>query len=157
ELIDRLGAIAGLAPDQDPRVQRSYLYSTELVGRDVERKGLGERLNHAIVGRGGGALIEGASGLGKSFLLEDFAQKARVAGAHVIVVRARAHPGPLGAWSALLHEVRLAHAQSVVSASPGTRSEEPFIRFARTQPLVLAIDDLHEADPDSLLAYAGLA
>lgn len=157
ELIDRLGAIAGLVPDQDPRVQRSYLYSTELVGRDAERKALAEHLKRASAGRGGGALIEGAPGLGKSFLLEDIAQKARVAGAHVIVVRARAQRGPLGVWSALLHEVRLAQAPSARSAASESQSHEPILRFAERKPLVLAIDDLHEADPDSLLRYADLA
>ena len=38
EVMDCLGAIAGLAPDQDQRVQRSYLYSAEVVGRDAERR-----------------------------------------------------------------------------------------------------------------------
>ena len=90
EVMDRLGAIAGLASDEDQRVQRSYLYSAEVVGRDAERKALGARLEQALSSRGGGALIEGGQGLGKSFLVEDLAQRARVAGARVLVVnRAR--------------------------------------------------------------------
>ncbi|HEY6878687.1 MAG TPA: serine/threonine-protein kinase, partial [Polyangiales bacterium] len=104
EVIDRLGAIAELAPDEDQRVQRSYLHAAEVAGRDSERALLEDKLKHALSGRGSGVLIEGAAGMGKTFLLEDIARQARMAGARVITVNARAHNGPYSTWSALLRE-----------------------------------------------------
>ncbi len=71
EVMDRLGAIAGIPPEHDLRVQHSYLHGARVVGRDAERKQLQARLSHYPAGGVGGVLIEGASGLGKTFLLED--------------------------------------------------------------------------------------
>ncbi|HEY6881900.1 MAG TPA: serine/threonine-protein kinase, partial [Polyangiales bacterium] len=154
EVIDRLGAIAGLAPDQDLRVQRSYLYSAEVIGRDLERKLLDDQLKQVLAGRGGGALIAGAPGQGESFLLEDVAQRARLAGARVVVVHARAHRGAFGAWSALVREVSL-QVDGTAPAEPN--SDAVFFRAAEAMPLVLAIEDIDEVDSDSLAAFAALA
>ncbi|HEY6880785.1 MAG TPA: protein kinase [Polyangiales bacterium] len=156
EVIDRLGAIAGLPPDQDQRVQRSYLYSAEVVARELERKLLDEQLGHAVAGRGGGALIDGAAGLGKTFLLEDFVQRARVAGARVIVANARAHRDELGTWSALVREAT-SQAGTARPSSAETGADDMFFQLASSAPLLLAIEDLHEADTESVNAFAALA
>ncbi|HEY6878021.1 MAG TPA: protein kinase [Polyangiales bacterium] len=156
EVIDRLGAIAGLAPDQDQRIQRSYLYSADVIGRDGERKQLDELFRHALSVGGGGALIAGAPGQGKTFLLEDFAQRARVAGARVIIAHARTQRASSSAWSALVREACV-HASIEESRAPDADGDAVFFRLAESAPLVLAIEDLHEADSDSLNAYAALA
>ncbi|HEY6878068.1 MAG TPA: protein kinase [Polyangiales bacterium] len=156
EVIDRLGAIAGLAPDQDQRVQRSYLYSAEVIGRDHERAQLEDKLQQASSGRGGGVLITGAPGQGKSFLLNDMAQRARVAGARVLFVNALAHGGTLGVWSALVREASV-HVGNAPSPKDREASEAVFFRLAESAPLVLAIEDLQHADSDSIASCVALA
>lgn len=155
EVIDRLSAIANLAPDHDQQVLSSYLFTRDVVGRDAERATLEEKLRQALEGRGGAVVIEGAAGLGKSHLLEDIAHKARLSGARVLAVNARTHPAPLGSFTALVREAQLVEGTNVGSAH--TPTKKVFIRCAQTRPLVLAIDELHEADSESLVAFAALA
>ncbi|HEY6881281.1 MAG TPA: protein kinase, partial [Polyangiales bacterium] len=157
EVIDRLEAIAGLTPDQDQRVQRSYLHGAQLVGRDSERNQLGEHLQRALAGRGGVALIVGATGQGKSVVLEDLTQRARLAGARVIVARAHAQSGPFAVWTALLREANQQAGIAQPSLAAQSGDDTAVHRLASTAPLVLAIEDLHEADVDSVAAYAALA
>lgn len=183
EVMDRLGAIAGIAPDYDQRVQRSYLHGAQLVGRDSERAQLEARISLAFLGTGGGILIEGASGLGKSFLLDDTLQRARLSGAHVIYVRARTYPSALGAWSAIVREAEamlsgsgpaaddeapspIANAAQTAPRSPSRNQaasawelgpDSPLHKLAADAPLVVAIDDLHEADTDTIVACSALA
>jgi len=137
EVMDRLGAIAGIAPDYDERVQRSYLHGAQLVGRDAERQWLTARLNQAFEGGGNGVLIEGPSGLGKSSLLEDILRRARLAGARVVSVRARTQPNSLSVWTEIMRESALGPA--AVAWKPG--SDTPILKLAPLAPLVLAIDD----------------
>jgi hypothetical protein len=59
-----------------------------LVGRDIERDVLRDRLPAAGQGQGGTVLISGEAGIGKSALLADFAADAGVAGATVLTGRA---------------------------------------------------------------------
>ncbi|HEY6881729.1 MAG TPA: AAA family ATPase, partial [Polyangiales bacterium] len=152
EVIDRLEVIAGLTPDRDPRVLRSYLQSAVAIGRDAQRRVLHDTLRQALAGSSRGVLIEGTPGLGKSLMLKELEQQARVGGARVLSVHAHAHAGALGLWSALMSE------------AGGTRTEraslptgpEALLALAETTPLVVCIEDLHEADTESLAALLGL-
>lgn len=181
EVMDRLGAIAGIPPDYDERVQRSYLYGAQLVGREAERQQLEARFSQALTG-GAGVVIEGASGLGKTCLLEDTLQRARLAGARIISVRARAHPNALGVWSEIVRESeKMLFGPHVAAGKEATgkiartsllprplsrgqsmppwelEPDTPMHELASQAPLVLAVDDLHEADTDSIVAYSALA
>ncbi|HEY6881516.1 MAG TPA: protein kinase, partial [Polyangiales bacterium] len=153
EVIDRLEAIAGLTPDADPRVLRSYLQSTVMVGRDAQRKLVEDKLKQALAGRATGVLIEGTTGLGKSLLLSELDQQARMAGARVLTVHARAHTGALGVWAALLRESSTYEAPSKTMSA----AADALLELSSTTPVVVAIEDLQEADTDSLAALLNLA
>jgi class 3 adenylate cyclase/tetratricopeptide (TPR) repeat protein len=58
-----------------------------MVGRDVEFGRLADRLTEAIAGRGGLVTIIGEPGIGKTRMLEELAERARQAGAHVLFGR----------------------------------------------------------------------
>ncbi|HEY6881013.1 MAG TPA: AAA family ATPase, partial [Polyangiales bacterium] len=154
--MDSLAAIAGLPPDEDQNVQRSYLHTT-VVGRDAERSALNDRLSSMLSGRGGAALIEGESGLGKSALLDDALQTARLAGAIVLTANARAHSGALGVWSALLEQAAEKLGLAGAPAARGSLPEALFLTLEQSKPVVLAIEELHEADQDSVAMCANFA
>ncbi|HEY6879463.1 MAG TPA: serine/threonine-protein kinase, partial [Polyangiales bacterium] len=156
EVMDRLAAIAGLPPDEDQRVQRSYLHTT-VVGRDAELSRLRERLTAMLSGRGSGALIEGETGLGKSALLEEIAQAARLAGACVLSANARTRSGALGLWSSLAEQAAQLLGVTVRPSMSGSSPEAVFLELQDSRPVVIAIEDLHDADQDSVAACANLA
>jgi hypothetical protein len=54
------------------------------VGRVAERRVLNERLHSLLRGEGSAVLLEGEAGIGKSHLLTDFAEHARLVGARVL-------------------------------------------------------------------------
>jgi serine/threonine protein kinase len=68
--------------------RESFLQAAELVGRDEELARLSAMLDEAMVGRGGGALVGGESGVGKTRLLDELRTRALVDG--VVVIRGQA-------------------------------------------------------------------
>jgi tetratricopeptide (TPR) repeat protein len=111
EVIDRLGAIAGLAPIPQIEVTHGYLSSAAMVGRHVEVDVLRRRLSKAKTGHGGAILVEGPSGRGKSRLLREMGLEAQVAGTVVLAADgADAGRGPYGVLRAL--------ARAVIAALP---------------------------------------
>ncbi|HEY6878887.1 MAG TPA: protein kinase [Polyangiales bacterium] len=157
EVIDRLEAIAGLTPDQDSRVLRSYLHSRVVVARDAEQTLLTDKLKRALSGRASGVLIEGTTGLGKSLLLSGLEQQARMMGARVLTVHARAHKGALGVWSAILRELGGHDLEPADATRSLPSSADALLELSVTTPLAVTIEDLQEADTDSLAALLSLA
>jgi tetratricopeptide (TPR) repeat protein len=87
EVIERLMAVAELAPADGPSAARWHLLSTPtLIGREQELVQLRQQLASAVRGRGGVSIVEGPSGLGKSRMLQAFGLDARLLGATVIHV-----------------------------------------------------------------------
>jgi tetratricopeptide (TPR) repeat protein len=68
--------------------RESFLQAAELVGRDAELGELSEMLTAAMTGRGGGALVGGESGVGKSRMLDELRVQALVDG--MVVLRGQA-------------------------------------------------------------------
>ena len=68
--------------------RESFLQAAELVGRDAELGQLSAMLTAAMTGHGGGALIGGESGVGKSRLLDEVRVRALVDG--MVVLRGQA-------------------------------------------------------------------
>jgi serine/threonine protein kinase len=68
--------------------RESFLQAAELVGRDRELGQLSAMLTAAMTGKGGGALVGGESGVGKSRLLDELRARALVDG--MVVLRGQA-------------------------------------------------------------------
>lgn len=81
------GALNRDIPQESLEVRESVLSSGRFVGRDSALATLRTGLNQAIEGAGGGFLIGGASGVGKSRLLDEFRTQVLVRG--IPVVRAQ--------------------------------------------------------------------
>lgn len=157
-----------------------------LVGRTSERSHFDAVLARARQGRGGVVLFEGEAGIGKTRLLEALEFDARAGGVRTAFARCVEVGGspPFWPWIQLLRQLgpdELAAAagpQAAVlsplldqyqtgSFGPGPtlfRLAEVLVRalqgLAGAHPLLLVIDDLYSADPDSLtlltLVAAGL-
>lgn len=155
-----------------------------LIGRHLELELLTDGLKRARGGRAGLMLIRGAPGVGKTRLLAAAAGQARLLGFRVLQGRAdelergvayAALRDALGAALALEENPLLEGMVAEVKRSlltPGQRALEPddatspdafaageqLLRaWADREPVLLAIDDLHAADDDTLAVMSLLA
>lgn len=111
EVIDRLNAIADLAPEQDARVTRAYFVGTQLIEREHEHEHAARCIARARSQHGGALFLRGESGVGKTRLLQDIALKAQLAGLTVLRAAAAEQHGPLLTVRALVQQaLRLAPA-----------------------------------------------
>jgi Protein kinase domain/AAA ATPase domain len=103
ELIDRLNAIAGLDPERHEANARGYLDSKLFVGRERECASVLAQLAHARGGKVSVLSIEAERGLGRTRLLHELAVAARLAGAAVVTLDARAGERPFAATQQLVY------------------------------------------------------
>jgi hypothetical protein len=174
EVIDRLTAIAELATEDDEAVVRSYFRDPPLVGRSEATARLTARLERLKKGVGASVLLEGAVGHGKTAMLAAFERDARLAGAVVLSVNARAHVQPMSTCDALLERATLELGKRPITPAkrPSTRrsfnslhaATDPVVRMAgvfetlhRTRPIVVCVDDADHADHDSIAVLVKLA
>jgi tetratricopeptide (TPR) repeat protein len=129
EVIERLGAIGGVARVPELETARGYLASATLVGRAAEMAELRAALDSATLGSGRAFLVEGPSGMGKSRLLRELSLEAQLAGATVLGAEGGANRGPWGVLRQLVVELLAAcpelalrrarsHAPTVARAIP---------------------------------------
>ncbi len=80
---------AGLLLDRCRRAIAAGRSSTEaaIVGRDAELAHLDAHVSSAIAGRGGGIVLVGAPGMGKTTILHEVARRASLRGMHIARVR----------------------------------------------------------------------
>jgi tetratricopeptide (TPR) repeat protein len=182
ELIDRLTAIAALGEDEQLAVSHAYLSTPELVGRAHELARVRARLGELIAGRGGAIVIRGASGMGRSRMLDASVLESKLAGIAVARASAADSSGAYGTISALLQQLWDLLPSTQVAAfrqggalalfEGGEISAEidthrrvelqgafaALLRaFTQVQPLLLAIDDLERCDEPSQAALAAVA
>ncbi|MFF3715280.1 AAA family ATPase [Streptomyces prasinus] len=152
-----------------------------IVGRDIQLTQLHDLLTARDHGAGPIALVSGPAGAGKTALLHEFTQRAAKSGS--LILRAACSPRErANAWG-VVHQL-LWHTGRFKSASPRTsdtlaavgrslaavtrapeaeldKSMDEFcaavMELADDHPLVLAVDDIHEADPESLGCLGHLA
>jgi DNA-binding CsgD family transcriptional regulator len=153
----------------------------KMVEREKEMDFLKRLLSEAGAGRGCAALITGPLAVGKSTLLDAFAEHALATGAFALTaVAAEAESGfPLGVIRQLLHRAPLGpderqmvrglltRGATVIAA--GDRPREAagvtavvhdlcavLLELAESQPVVIVVDDVHHADDASLLCLSYL-
>lgn len=183
-LADRVRAVRP-APDGATGARVAGSRRAPLVGRERDVSRLAETWATCATGRAAAALIRGDSGTGRSRLLDELAERARLGGATVLSLRAvRAdRADPFGGLRALAG-TRLLEAPGVAAApaqalatlaaslSPwaerfphahGTSDlslRQAVVEVLRATlgeaPLVLAVDDAQWLDEESLLALAAL-
>ncbi|HMI90969.1 MAG TPA: AAA family ATPase, partial [Polyangiales bacterium] len=111
DVMQRLCGIAGIERAESTDVSRAYLSTPMMVGREQPLATLRQHIARALVGRGSSVLIGGASGVGRTRMLDTCALEAKIAGAVVLRVNAAAQSAEaLGAGQSL--------AQQLVDALP---------------------------------------
>lgn len=153
-----------------------------LVGREAERRVARAQLKEAARGRGSIVVVEGEAGIGKTRFLESVQRSAQDLGFSTALARCVEVGGtpPFWPWIQLtkrlgsdrLLEAAGPHAATLAPLVPHDRPAAPVVaplfhvasalasalqRLAADQPILLLIDDLYSADPDSLTVLALLA
>jgi DNA-binding CsgD family transcriptional regulator/tetratricopeptide (TPR) repeat protein len=150
---------------------------TALIGREREMAVLTERLDEVCAGAARTVLIGGEAGVGKSSVLSAFAERARAAGAHVLSGTAEEYfgdPMPYGlvldALEGFVRDYGAARAEQLggpafpvltrffdLGGDPMSSQQQVFLAVRRMldhvgadAPVVLALEDLHWADPSTL-------
>jgi tetratricopeptide (TPR) repeat protein len=188
EVLAALNATAGTPLALETVATReSFLQAAELVGRSAELNELSRFLADAMGGRGGGVLIGGESGVGKSRLLEEVRARALVDGALVLRGQEVSEGGgpyhvfrDIVRWLALSPDLANLEASVLkplvpdiaallerdVPDPPELDADAAQARFVHVvedllarqeQPVVLILEDIHWAATDSLKLLARLA
>ena len=147
---------ARLAPPHLPR-EGPVLPPWPLVGRDAQLAQLERLLAAACDGRPSYAALTGDPGIGKSRLCAELAVRAAAAGARVLVGRCAQDDGapPLWPWLQVLRGLgRELDTGLTEDEGAEFRTWESVVALvadaARTEPLVIVLDDLHWADRSTL-------
>jgi DNA-binding SARP family transcriptional activator len=157
--------------------------SRGLVGREAERSQVADAVNAAREGKGAVVLVSGEAGIGKSRLLEALESEAIAVGAHTALARCIEVGGtpPFWPWIQLVRRLGtdrlvaaagryasylapvlpIEDADFVVPGPPLFRVAEGLASalevIGADRPVLLMIDDLANADPDSISLFALLA
>lgn len=158
-----------------PCVVRGEESPTRLVERERELAVLGDLARRTAAGHPGFAVVRGPDGIGKTALLRTLAADARCLGIRVLETRAAADRRvfPLDtirtlweamtshvtvnssapSWQAMSDDVSRSRTEKFCGLLP--RWHEAVRSAADREPLLITLDDVHEADPVSLrfLAY----
>ncbi|HKP61365.1 MAG TPA: protein kinase [Polyangiales bacterium] len=186
EVMQRLAASTGAALPESDEIARAALTAPLLVGREPQLRRFRQAVRRAIQGSGAGLVIQGASGLGRTRLLDACAIDARLSGATLLRVAGRvaggaafagAHQLGVQLLEALPQLARTCAAESEWTAKLFATPEAPLRAFAanddahqlqttlhawlrsvcQRQALVIAVDDVEQLDDASLGLLVALA
>lgn len=133
--------------------------SVRLFEREIQGKMLQSLVGACVTGRGNTVLIEGVAGSGRTALLTAAAEDAEEAGLQVM----RATCSPMetdlegSVLDQLLHSVPDSGALAETEAPGRNEFCREILRRSLTRPLLVAVDDLHCADPASARCLLYLA
>lgn len=151
--------------------ERSPAWVASVRGRVAEREAVASLIDRARAGGGGALVVEGAPGIGKTFLINDVLAELRAAGspASPLVLPARARQReanlPFAVADALLASalgpswramsVDAVDGDGSAAYRLAAHSVEALAQFARQRPVVCWVDDAQWSDPRSveLLSY----
>ncbi|HEY9721677.1 MAG TPA: protein kinase, partial [Oscillatoriaceae cyanobacterium] len=178
EVIDDLVPLSGLAIARESADQRqSYLSTSVLVGREQELDALSGALESAIAGQPRAIVVGAPAGVGKSRLVTELLLKAKLSG--VLVLHGRCRETGMAPYQAIAEALRpaLAHgteeegeryASAVAKLFPEFCEDAPALEdpqalretvvewlsaVSARVPLLLLLDDVHWADPQTLDTY----
>jgi hypothetical protein len=134
DVMQRLAAIAELAPDESKDVSLAYLATPTLVGRAELLAALREKLLASRAARGAGLLIEGAAGVGRSRLLDACALEAKTLGMTVLRATASGALEPFATARGLT--------QHLLDALPSSSIAADFPQLLAAAPRAPANDNL---------------
>ncbi len=154
EVMQRLAAVAGLELDESEAVTQAYLVTPTLVGRDEVLAVLRAGLRRTAAAEGFAAMLRGATGLGRSRLLDACALEAKTLGAMVLRANASGDTTPFA--------VALALTQHVCEAQPNRPLDAQYPELFERAPSssgepgaagrVRLRGDLARMDPEQLQA-----
>ncbi|MFE3602634.1 BTAD domain-containing putative transcriptional regulator [Streptomyces sp. NPDC059142] len=155
------GAPRGAAPP----VPEAAVGGPALAGRREVLAGVERALAALADGRGGLLTVTGEPGIGKTRIAEAAVERAGAAGITAAVGRCPDGEGvpALWPWLEVLRAVAPGRAPDAAGPGDGGRSGAPammverLVRVARTRPLLVVLEDLHWADPDSVSVLRVLA
>ena len=163
DVMQRLLALSGECAE-DAQVSQAYLVTPSLIGREQTLGAVRAAIAHAARGRGGGLLLCGTPGVGRSRLLDACALEAKTLGATVLRATGRALDGPLSLvrrLAAQAAEVAPEGALAAIPAGDGAAQRNAMRRslrrIARERPLVVLVDDAERSDDASTALLAALA
>lgn len=187
EVIDRLTTIGQLDEEHDERkVAHSYLAEPRLVGREPMLRELRLAVDAAREGHGRALVIKAPAGLGRSALLRAAARNAQLEGATVLEAKVERGAGAFAVARKLTHQAFalypdlddfLSGKDSFQSYTPSalpkaakspaeaalrhaevvTGVQGVLLELSRRTPVVIVIDDLHDADAESISLLLALA
>ena len=174
-------------PQETTSLRESFLHAARFVGRETEMTELRRALSDLVAGKGQGLLLGGESGVGKSRLLDELRAEALVKGSQVLRGHAiHEGGGAYRVWRDILLSLCLLVPPSPFQASvlqplvpqleqvlgvdipapPPLDAQAANLRLLRTveelllaahQPLLILLEDMHWADPESLALLQRIA
>ena len=183
EVMDRLRPLLPASPAHDLRVDRAYVTTPRLVGRDEVVNRFRKLMVQAVRRHGGGIAIVGDEGTGRSRMLDAFVLEAKLVGATTARVGAADGTGPFGAAAALARQLQVSSpAVSAAAAASDARCSVLFqasageladvaalpraaaqaalrtwlLAYAERRPLAIAVDDFEHIDEPSAVLLASL-
>jgi hypothetical protein len=109
EVMDRLRPLLAQAPEEDLSVASAYLAAPKLIGRSEELTRLRKLVIRCTRARGGGFTISGASGTGRTRMLDAFVLEAKLLGGAIARVDpTAAATGAFGAARAIVTQLHAA-------------------------------------------------
>ncbi len=177
--LGRVEAFRVIGLETGRRVRGFEGRTSEIVGRAPERHALADALDDLRQGRGGISFVIGESGLGKTRLVDELAERARALDVATIQARCEeSNPASYGPWIEALRQVR-ATSETASASSIDTRFltgeatedeaaelrdlapvalrnrllrslEQLWLDVAHERPTLLVLEDLHWADALSI-------